>query len=71
MLGVNAIEYDISLIVEGEFYIKFYLCNKSDNFKWILMAVYDPAQEDFKSPFLAELVCACQQNPLPTLIGGD
>jgi hypothetical protein len=61
----------LSLIVEGEFYIKFHLCNKVDNFKWILMAVYGPAQDDFKSAFLAELVRACQQNPLPTLIGGD
>ena len=33
--------------------------------------VYGPAQDDFKSAFLAELVRACQQNPLPTLIGGD
>jgi len=35
------------------------------------MAVYGPAQEEFKTPFLTELVRACQQNPLPTLIGGD
>jgi hypothetical protein len=60
-----------SLIVEGEFYIKFHLCNKTDNFKWILVVVYGPAQDDFKSAFIAELVRGCQQNPLPTLIGGD
>ena len=35
------------------------------------MAVYGPAQEEFKTHFLIELVRACQQNPLPTLIGGD
>jgi len=35
------------------------------------MAVYGPAQEDFKSAFLSELVRTCQQNTLPTLIGGD
>ena len=35
------------------------------------MAVYDLAQDDFKPAFLAELVRTCQQNPLPTLIGGD
>lgn len=29
------------------------------------------AQEEFKTPFLTELVRACQQNSLPTLIGGD
>ena len=54
-----------------EFYIKFHLCNRSDKFEWILMAVYGPAQDEFKSAFLAELVRACQHNPLPTLIGGD
>lgn len=35
------------------------------------MAVYSPAQDDFKSTFLAELVRAYQQNPLPTIICGD
>ena len=30
LLVVNAREYDLPLIVEGEFYIKFHLCNKSD-----------------------------------------
>ncbi|WVZ88937.1 hypothetical protein U9M48_035404, partial [Paspalum notatum var. saurae] len=57
--------------MEGEFYIKFHLCNRSDKFKWILMVVYGPAQDEFKSAFHAELVQACQHNPLPTLIGGD
>ena len=62
---------DLSIIVEGEFFIMFHLRNRNDDFKWILMAVCGPAQNDFKSAFLSELVCTCQQNPLPTLIGGD
>ncbi len=70
LLGVNVAVLDLSLIVEGEFFIKFHLNNRKDNFKWILMAVYGPAQDDFKSSFLAELVCMCQHNHLPTLIGG-
>lgn len=32
-LGVNATVLDLSLIVEGEFYIKFHLYNKLDSFK--------------------------------------
>lgn len=71
LLGINAAVMDLSLIVEGEFYVKFHLRNKEDRFEWILMAVYGPAQDEFKSSFLAELVRACQQNPHPTLIGGD
>ena len=35
------------------------------------MAVYGPAQDEFKSAFLSELVRMFQKNPLPTLIGGD
>jgi exonuclease III len=71
LLGVNATILVISMIVEGEFYIKFHLCNKLDSFKWILMAVYGPAQDNFKTAFLSELVWACQQNPPHTIIGGD
>ena len=71
LLGVNSLILDLSLIVEGEFFIKFHLRNRQDDFKWILMAVYGPAQEDFKSAFLSELVRTCQQNTLPTLIRGD
>ena len=61
---------DLSIIVEEEFFIKFHLDNQNDDFKWILMAVYGPAQDVFKSAFLSELVRTCQQNLLPTLIGG-
>jgi len=63
LLGINATMLDLSVIVEGEFYVKFHLTNKIDKFRfrWILMAVYGPAQDDFKSSFLAEVVRACQQ----------
>ena len=71
LLGINSTVLDLSIIVEGEFFIKFHLRNRNDDFKWILMAVYGPAQDEFKSAFLSELVRTCQQNPLPTLIGGD
>lgn len=68
LLGFRNEVLDLSLIVEGEFYIKFHLCNKIDNFKWILMAVYGSDQDEFKSAFFTELVWACQQNSLPTLL---
>jgi exonuclease III len=71
LLGVRDSTLELSLIVEVEFYIKFHLCNKSDKFSWILMAIYGPAQDDHKAAFLTELVRAGQQNTLPTLMGGD
>ncbi len=70
LLGINVAILDLSLIVEGGFFIKFHINNREDNFKCILMAVYGPAQDGFKSSFLAESICTCQQNHLPTLIGG-
>ena len=35
------------------------------------IGLYGPAKDDFKLSFLSELICTCQQNPMPTLIGGD
>jgi hypothetical protein len=70
LLGINSLVLDLSVIVEGKFFVKFHQQNRQDDFKWILMAVYGPAQEDFKIAFLSELVRTCQQNPLPVLIGG-
>jgi len=71
LLGVNSLILDLFLIVEGEFFIKFHLRNRQDDFRWILMVVYGPAQEDFKSAFLSELIRTYQQNTLTTIIGRD
>jgi hypothetical protein len=46
LLGVDHWLFDIGSIDEGKLYIKFQLCNKSDGFKWALVAVYGPAQAD-------------------------
>ena len=43
LLAVRESTFELSLIVEGEVYIEFHLCNKSDKFSWILMAVFGPA----------------------------
>jgi hypothetical protein len=52
-------------------YIKIKLCNKSDGFKWALVAVYGLAQPDHKENFLAKLVQMGSQKNLPFLMGGD
>lgn len=71
LLGIDLQIFDIGAIDEGEFYVKFNLCNKIDSFKWTLMAVYGPAQSHLKDKFLAELVNTCSKQSLPFLIGGD
>jgi exonuclease III len=59
------------MIDEGDYYVKFHLCNKSDMFKWALAVVYGPAQNEHKEQFLAELVNMCSHENLPLIVGGD
>jgi hypothetical protein len=63
--------FDIGAIDEGDFYIKSHLCNKSYSFKWALVAVYGPTQDEHKDKFLAELVHLCSHENLPIIIGCD
>ena len=63
--------YDIGAIDEGNYYVKFHLCNKMDVFKWALVVVYGPAQNNLKEQFLTELVNMCSHESLPILVGGD
>jgi hypothetical protein len=71
LLGVNLDVVSIIQIVHSNFIVKFKLKNKCDNFEWILMAVYGPAQEEKKDNFLQELAHACSTETLPLLVGGD
>jgi hypothetical protein len=71
LLGVDLQTFDIGVIDEGDFYIKFHLCNKVDDYKWALVVVYGPAQDEFKESFLAELVNMCSHERLLLLVGGD
>ncbi|KAG2578707.1 hypothetical protein PVAP13_6NG119300 [Panicum virgatum] len=56
LLGINSTVLDLSVHYCGRgFFMKFHLRNRNDDFEWILMAVYGPAQDEFKSAFLSEL----------------
>jgi hypothetical protein len=54
----------------GDFYIKLHIRNKSDNFKWSLIAIYGAAQNPFKPNFLHELVNLAKDNSYPIIIEG-
>jgi hypothetical protein len=71
LLGVNLDVYDIGGIDEGDFYVKFKLHNKNDSFKWALVAVYGPTQDDRKEAFLTKLVHVVSHDTLAIVIGGD
>jgi hypothetical protein len=71
LLGVDLQVFDIGAIEECDFFIKFKLCNKVDDFKWALVMVYGPSQEEFKESFFAELVNMCSHENLPLVVGGD
>jgi hypothetical protein len=65
LVGVDLQVFDIGAIDEGDFYVKLKLCNKSDSFKWALVVVYGPAQDDLKKIFLAEMVNFCSLENIP------
>ena len=71
LLGVDLNFFDIGAIDEGDFYVKFTLRCKFNDFKFNLFAVYGPAQAQNKSAFLAELANTCSKGTLPYIIGGD
>jgi hypothetical protein len=71
LLGIDLDVYDIGVIDEEDFYVKFHLCTKEDSFKWALVAVYGAAQVDLKEQFLTELVQMCSHEHMPILIDGD
>jgi hypothetical protein len=56
LLGIDLDIFDIGAIDEGDFYVKFHLCNKDTDFKWALVAIYGAAQSNLKEQFLIELV---------------
>jgi hypothetical protein len=70
LVGVDLQVLDIGAIYERDFFVKFRLCNKPDSFKWALVALYGPAQDDQKEKFLAEMVNMCSHENLPIMIGG-
>jgi hypothetical protein len=71
LLFIDLQMYDTGAIEEGDYYVKFHLCNKSDNFKWALVVVYGCTQDDNKESLLAELVNMCSHENLPLVMSGD
>jgi exonuclease III len=71
LVGINADKFDIANIFHGDFYVKFKLRNKNDNFEWVLVVVYGAAQNEHKESFLRELVHTCSMESTPLLVGGD
>jgi hypothetical protein len=47
---------DIGSIDDGDFFVKFRLGDRKNDFKWALVVVYSAAQHEFKESFLMELV---------------
>jgi exonuclease III len=62
---------EVMVRLGGDYHIKLHIRNKADNFTWSLVAVYGPAQEEYKAAFLRELDNLAKDKPYPILIGGD
>ena len=55
IFSVNMIVFHIRSIIEGDYYTKFLLNNKEDDFMWALYAVYGLGQDEHKAAFLTEM----------------
>ena len=44
-MGVNLDNLDVGSIEEGDFFVKFKLRSRKDDFKWVLVAVYGAVLE--------------------------
>jgi hypothetical protein len=71
LVGVDMDMFDIGAIEEGDYYVKFHLCNKDMYFKWALVAVYGPGHTPQNEHFFTELVHMMSHARLPILMGED
>ncbi|KAJ1276869.1 hypothetical protein BS78_05G249200, partial [Paspalum vaginatum] len=71
LVGVNLTTFDIGSIEEGDFYVKFKIRCKKEDFISNLVFIYGPAQEDRKHSFLTELAHLSSKEDIPMIIGGD
>lgn len=71
LIGINLLTFDVGEIEEGEYFVRFKIRNKEDDFKWNLVSIYGAAQHEQKEAFLMELVQLCTKETLPTILGGD
>jgi hypothetical protein len=62
LVGINVSSLTVQHVVTGDRCVKFYVSSKSDNFKWVVVAVYGAAQDEQKPEFLAELVRICARS---------
>jgi hypothetical protein len=42
---------DVGSVEDGDFFVKFRVRDRKDDFKWVLVAVYGAAQPEFKESF--------------------
>jgi hypothetical protein len=57
LVGVDLSIFDIGEIEEGDFFVKFKLRNKQDDFQWLLVSIYGAAQDHFKQALKNPYVC--------------
>ncbi|WVZ71809.1 LOW QUALITY PROTEIN: hypothetical protein U9M48_020345 [Paspalum notatum var. saurae] len=70
LVGVNSATLDVGSI-EGDFFVKFKIRCRRQDFISNLALVYGPAQEDYKQRFLIELAHLFSKETIPMIMGGD
>jgi hypothetical protein len=71
ILGIHLLNFYMGEIEEGDFFIRFKVRHRQQDYKINLVSVYGPVQSEHKAHFLSEVVRVCSKESLPIIIGGD
>jgi len=70
LMGVKGDVLELEEYSMGDYHIQMTIRNKLNNFRWVSMCVYGPAQHDKSRDFIDELTTTCSQCALPLVMGG-
>jgi hypothetical protein len=69
LIGVREDAYEVEDIKVGDCFVSMVLRNRCTNFRWELITVYGPTQQEASSEFITELSRKCMFVVLPIVFG--
>jgi exonuclease III len=71
LMGIKEDSYELEDLDIGDFYVSMVVRQRTTNYRWELVTIYGPAQQDKSGDFIAELSRKCMVATLPLVFGGD
>jgi exonuclease III len=71
LMGIKEGSYELEDSDIGNFYVSIVVRQRTTNYRWELVTVYGPAQQDKPRDFIVELSRKCMVATLPLVFGGD